>query len=62
MHTNAENPSCLLYGPLDARFEHQPYVELTDPHGVIIHITYTKIYGSDMSIPTTEQTNNDNKD
>lgn len=55
MHTNAENPSFLLYGPLDALFEHQPYPELTGPHNVILGIAHTGICGSDVSIPPTKR-------
>ncbi|KAL3470012.1 chaperonin 10-like protein [Aspergillus californicus] len=43
-----ENPSCLLYGPLDARFENRPVPSLQDPHDVIVQIAYTGVCGSDV--------------
>ncbi|RAK97675.1 NAD(P)-dependent alcohol dehydrogenase [Aspergillus ibericus CBS 121593] len=48
MDSNAINPSCLLYGPLDARFEDRPIPALTDPHDVIVRIAYTGVCGSDV--------------
>ncbi|KAB8217052.1 chaperonin 10-like protein [Aspergillus novoparasiticus] len=42
------NPSSLLYGPLDARFEDLPMPVLDNPHDVIVQIAYTGICGSDV--------------
>ncbi|KAF4995455.1 hypothetical protein FGRMN_5136 [Fusarium graminum] len=42
------NPSCLLYGPGDARFEDRPVPEIEDPNDVIIKIAYTGVCGSDV--------------
>ncbi|KAF5661826.1 putative xylitol dehydrogenase [Fusarium heterosporum] len=42
------NPSCLLYGPGDARFEDQPVPEIEDPNDVIIKVAYTGVCGSDV--------------
>ncbi|OOF99028.1 hypothetical protein ASPCADRAFT_140592, partial [Aspergillus carbonarius ITEM 5010] len=48
MDAMATNPSCLLYGPLDARFEDRPIPALTNPHDVIVRIAYTGVCGSDV--------------
>ncbi|KZF25855.1 GroES-like protein [Xylona heveae TC161] len=48
MDSDAKNPSCLLYGPLDARFEDRPVPVLSDPHDVILRIAYTGVCGSDV--------------
>ncbi|ODM17523.1 hypothetical protein SI65_07198 [Aspergillus cristatus] len=37
MSPSAQNPSCFLYGPLDARFEDRPIPVLENPHDVIVH-------------------------
>ncbi|PYH88134.1 GroES-like protein, partial [Aspergillus ellipticus CBS 707.79] len=42
------NPSCLLYGPLDARYEDRPIPTIDDPHDVIVKIAYTGVCGSDV--------------
>ncbi|KAL4932160.1 NAD(P)-dependent alcohol dehydrogenase [Aspergillus undulatus] len=42
------NPSCLLYGPHDARFEDRPLPTITNPHDVIVKIAYTGVCGSDV--------------
>ena len=51
MHSDTNNSSCLLYGPLDARFEDRPFPVIENPHDVIIRIAYTGVCGSDVSIP-----------
>ncbi|RLM00678.1 hypothetical protein CFD26_100589 [Aspergillus turcosus] len=43
-----QNPSCLLYGPFDARFEDRPIPQIEDPSDVIIRIAYTGVCGSDV--------------
>ncbi|KAJ6015285.1 hypothetical protein N7540_009876 [Penicillium herquei] len=43
-----QNPSCLLYGPGDVRFEDQPLPIIEDPYDVIIRIAYTGVSGSDV--------------
>ncbi|KAJ5766138.1 uncharacterized protein N7511_003754 [Penicillium nucicola] len=43
-----QNPSCLLYGPGDARFEDQPMPTINDPLDVIIRIEYVGVCGSDV--------------
>ncbi|KAK6826424.1 hypothetical protein RU639_005431 [Aspergillus parasiticus] len=48
MSKDARNPSCLLYGPLDARFEDRPIPVLDNPHDVIVQIAYTGVCGSDV--------------
>ncbi|KJK62609.1 Alcohol dehydrogenase GroES-like domain protein [Aspergillus parasiticus SU-1] len=48
MSESARNPSCLLYGPLDARFEDRPMPVLDNPHDVIVQIAYTGVCGSDV--------------
>jgi D-xylulose reductase len=50
MDPNAENPSCLLYGPFDARFENRPVPVIENPYDVIVRIAYTGVCGSDVSI------------
>ncbi|GAD99405.1 alcohol dehydrogenase [Paecilomyces variotii No. 5] len=45
---SAVNPSCLLYGPFDARFEDRPLPEINDPNDVIVKIAYTGVCGSDV--------------
>ena len=49
MNPDARNPSCLLYGPLDARFEDRPMPVLDNPHDVIVQVAYTGVCGSDVS-------------
>lgn len=49
MHSNTNNPSCLLYGPLDARFEDRPFPVIENPHDVVVRIAYTGVCGSDVS-------------
>lgn len=48
-----QNPSCLLYGPGDARFEDRPVPVIEDPNDVIIRIAYTGVCGSDVRPPLT---------
>ncbi|PIG88736.1 hypothetical protein AARAC_000520 [Aspergillus arachidicola] len=48
MSEDARNPSCLLYGPLDARFEDRPMPVLDNPQDVIVQIVYTGVCGSDV--------------
>ncbi|KAF4210564.1 hypothetical protein CNMCM8980_003858 [Aspergillus fumigatiaffinis] len=43
-----QNPSCLLYGPFDARFEDRPIPQIEEPSDVIIRIAYTGVCGSDV--------------
>ncbi|OQE10621.1 hypothetical protein PENFLA_c085G08448 [Penicillium flavigenum] len=43
-----ENPSCLLYGPGDVRFENQPMPVIEDANDVIIRIAYVGVCGSDV--------------
>jgi hypothetical protein len=43
-----QNPSCLLYGPGDARFENIPLPTIEDPYDVIIRIAYVGVCGSDV--------------
>jgi hypothetical protein len=45
-----QNPSCLLYGPGDARFEDRPLPIIEDPYDVIIRIAYVGVCGSDVRI------------
>jgi D-xylulose reductase len=45
-----QNPSCLLYGPFDARFEDRPIPQIEDPSDVIIRIAYTGVCGSDVRL------------
>lgn len=45
-----QNPSCLLYGPGDARFENRPLPTIEDPHDVIIRIAYVGVCGSDVRL------------
>ncbi|KAJ6006784.1 hypothetical protein N7451_004728 [Penicillium sp. IBT 35674x] len=42
-----QNPSCLLYGPGDIRFEDHPLPIIEDPHDVIIRIAYIGACSSD---------------
>lgn len=49
MQSSTASPSCLLYGPLDARFEDRPFPALEDPRDVIVRIAYTGVCGSDVS-------------
>jgi hypothetical protein len=44
------NPSCLLYGPLNARFEDRPIPTIEDPSDVLVRIAYTGVCGSDVRI------------
>ncbi|OOF90526.1 hypothetical protein ASPCADRAFT_519170 [Aspergillus carbonarius ITEM 5010] len=46
--TTWTNPSCLLYGPGDARYEDRPMPTITSPTDVIIRIAYTGVCGSDV--------------
>ncbi|GKZ21362.1 hypothetical protein AbraIFM66951_010151 [Aspergillus brasiliensis] len=46
--TNMTNPSCLLYGAHDARYEDRPIPTITSPTDVIIRIAYTGVCGSDV--------------
>ncbi|GAT22301.1 alcohol dehydrogenase [Aspergillus luchuensis] len=49
MNPSTRNPSCVLYGPLDARFEDRPLPTLEyNPHDVLIRIAYTGVCGSDV--------------
>ena len=48
-----QNPSCLLYGPGDARFEDYPRPTIEDPHDVIVRIAYIGVCGSDVHAPPT---------
>ncbi|KAE8356859.1 chaperonin 10-like protein [Aspergillus coremiiformis] len=43
-----QNPSCLLYGPQDARFEDRPIPTLDHPDDVLVRIAYTGVCGSDV--------------
>ncbi|KAJ5917263.1 hypothetical protein N7466_010817 [Penicillium verhagenii] len=43
-----QNPSCLLYGPGDIRFEDHPLPKIEDPHDVIIRIAYVGVCTSDV--------------
>lgn len=43
-----ENPSCLLYGPGDVRFEDRPMPVIEDGNDVIIRIAYVGVCGSDV--------------
>jgi D-xylulose reductase len=47
---NMENPSCLLYGPGDVRFENRPMPVIEDANDVIIRIAYVGVCGSDVCI------------
>lgn len=49
-----QNPSCLLYGPGDARFEDRPIPVIDDPYDVIIRIAYVGVCGSDVRNDTTK--------
>lgn len=49
MTAGFENPSCILYGPLDTRIEDRPVPVLENPHDVIVRIAYTGVCGSDVS-------------
>ncbi|GAQ40581.1 hypothetical protein AtubIFM55763_007411 [Aspergillus tubingensis] len=46
--TDMSNPSCLLYGAHDARYEDRPIPTITSPTDVIIRIAYTGVCGSDV--------------
>ncbi|KNG90643.1 alcohol dehydrogenase [Aspergillus nomiae NRRL 13137] len=48
MNPDTRNPSCLLYGALDARYEDRPMPVLDNPHDVIVQIAYTGVCGSDV--------------
>ncbi|KAG2420220.1 D-xylulose reductase [Aspergillus terreus] len=39
-----KNPSCLLYGPGDARYEDRPVPEIGDPSEVIVRVAYTGVH------------------
>lgn len=45
------NPSCLLYGPFDARYEDRPIPKIEDPYDVIVRVAYTGVCGSDVHNP-----------
>lgn len=47
-----EEPSCLLYGPFDARFIDRPSPVLNNLHDVIVRIAYTGVCGSEVSNPS----------
>lgn len=49
--TDMSNPSCLLYGAHDARYEDRPIPTITSPTDVIIRIAYTGVCGSDVPLP-----------
>ncbi|KAJ6103472.1 hypothetical protein N7486_005899 [Penicillium sp. IBT 16267x] len=42
------NPSCLLHGPGDIRFEDHPFPTIEDTHDVIIRIPYIGVCSSDV--------------
>ncbi|KAJ5336246.1 hypothetical protein MYU51_009561 [Penicillium brevicompactum] len=48
MESLGENPSCLLYGGGDARYENRPMPVIEDPLDVIIRIAYVGVCGSDV--------------
>lgn len=48
-----QNPSCLLYGPGDIRFEDHTLPTIEDPHDVIIRIAYIGACSSDVRPCTT---------
>lgn len=50
------NPSCLLYGPGDARFEDRPVPTIEDPLDVILRIAYIGVCGSDVYITISQIT------
>lgn len=52
MTDTMKNPSCFLYGPGDARIEEAPYPTITNPHDVIIRISYVGVCGSDVTTHT----------
>ncbi|KAH7390815.1 chaperonin 10-like protein [Phaeosphaeria sp. MPI-PUGE-AT-0046c] len=43
-----QNPSIVLYGAKNARLEEKPIPELTDPHHVLVRISYVGVCGSDV--------------
>ncbi|KAJ5765773.1 hypothetical protein N7520_005332 [Penicillium odoratum] len=45
-----QNPSCLLYGPADIRFEDHPLPTIEEPNDVIIRIAYIGVSGSDVNL------------
>ncbi|KAJ5762950.1 hypothetical protein N7533_001631 [Penicillium manginii] len=45
-----QNPSCLLYGPGDARFENISLPTIEDPYDVIIRIAYVGVCESDVQL------------
>ncbi|PLB50826.1 alcohol dehydrogenase [Aspergillus steynii IBT 23096] len=47
-----QNPSCLLYGAGDCRYEDRPIPSIQDSHDVIIRIAYTGVCGSDVAFWT----------
>lgn len=51
MHNQMPNPSCLLYGPEDARFEDCPLPIIEDPNDVVVRIAYVGVCGSDVCMP-----------
>ena len=48
--SSLQNPSIVLYGPGDARFEDRPAPRITDPMDAIIRIKYVGVCGSDVNI------------
>ncbi|KAL4869638.1 hypothetical protein BDV12DRAFT_167338 [Aspergillus spectabilis] len=46
--TTAENPSFILQGIHQVKFEDRPVPELKNPHDVIVNVKYTGICGSDV--------------
>lgn len=46
-----DNPSCLLYGSGDVRYENRPMPVIEDPLDVIIRIAYVGVCGSDVPSP-----------
>lgn len=51
MQSQMQNPSCLLYGPEDARFEDRPLPIIEDPRDVVVRIAYVGVCGSDVCMP-----------
>ncbi|KAH8429807.1 NAD(P)-dependent alcohol dehydrogenase [Aspergillus melleus] len=47
--SSMQNPSCLLYGAGDCRYEDRPIPSIEDSNDVIIRIAYTGVCGSDVS-------------
>lgn len=51
MESLGDNPSCLLYGSGDARYENRPMPVIEGPLDVIIRIAYVGVCGSDVCSP-----------